>query len=204
MNYTMTINEQFNSIEISFAEKPSAEIREALKALKYRWHGVKKIWYGYSTEEEAKAAIEGKTASAAKAEPKATKKAEKPQAVNKFGVQVGDIFHSSWGYEQTNNDFFQVVELVGSSSVRVREVCPELVSREAMCGMSEDRVFSISREMLPPSPYSVFINDQEKGDLKRLKSYYADGSHPCFTLGSFASADLLPVGDFKCYESWYY
>lgn len=60
MTYTMTKNPQFNSLEIAFDGKPSEAIREALKELKFRWHGVKKVWYGYADEETAKAAIEGK------------------------------------------------------------------------------------------------------------------------------------------------
>ena len=60
MTYTMTRNPQFDSLEISFEGKPSEAIREALKGLKFRWHGVKKVWYGYADEETARAAIEGK------------------------------------------------------------------------------------------------------------------------------------------------
>lgn len=201
-NYSIAVNPQFNSIEISFNEKPSVQIREALKALKFRWHGVKRVWYGYSTEDEARAAIEGKDA---EKQTKAKKKAAKAPAANKYGVQVGDIFHASWGYEQTNNDFFQVVELVGTESVRVREVYPEIVERKAVCGMSEDRVYNITRDILPPADRSTFIKDQERGDLKRLKSYSADGvSNPQFKLSSFADAWFVPVGSCVAYESWYY
>lgn len=202
-NYSLAVNPQFNSIEISFSEKPSAEIREALKALRYRWHSVKKCWYGYSTEAEAIAAIEGTKPTT---KPEAPKKATKSATVNKYGVQVGDIFHSSWGYEQTNNDFFQVIELVGSSSVRVREVYPPIIETHAVSGMSEDRIYSISRDLLPPAPSSVFIKDQERGDLKRLKSYAADGvSNPQFNLSSFADAYYCAPGQLKTvYESWYY
>lgn len=59
MNYTITRNEAFNSLEISFDGKPSEAVRDALKALRFRWHGVKKLWYGYADEETARAAIEG-------------------------------------------------------------------------------------------------------------------------------------------------
>lgn len=59
MEYTITKNPDFNSLEITFTEKPTEEIRNALKALKYRWHGVRRVWYGYTTEEEARAAIDG-------------------------------------------------------------------------------------------------------------------------------------------------
>lgn len=59
MEYTITRNEAFNSLEISFDGKPSEAVRDALKALRFRWHGVKKLWYGYTDEETARAAIEG-------------------------------------------------------------------------------------------------------------------------------------------------
>lgn len=60
--YTITKNAKYNSLEISFQSKPSAEVREALKALRFRWNGKAGIWYGYATEEATRAAIEGKEA----------------------------------------------------------------------------------------------------------------------------------------------
>lgn len=206
--YTITANPTFNSLEITFDAKPSEEIREALKALRFRWHKQKGLWYGYATEDEARAAIDGVDAPAVKeANPaKVAKKAKAAAAVNKFGVKVGDFFSASWGYEQTNADFFQVVELVGASSVRVREVNPPIIEDKATGPMACDRVYDIRNtgELLPPSSSSVFIKDQERGDLKRLKSYQADGSLPQFFLASFTDAHYC-VGDTKkMYESWYY
>jgi len=37
-------------------------------------------------------------------------------------LNVGDILVSSWGYEQTNVDFYQVVKLIGNASVSVRRI----------------------------------------------------------------------------------
>ena len=74
MTYTITNNPQFNSLEITFDGKPSEEIRNALKALKFRWHNVKKCWYGYSTEEAAKAAIEGRKPPRPNASPRPKRK----------------------------------------------------------------------------------------------------------------------------------
>lgn len=195
MTYTITNNPQFNSLEIAFDGKPSEAVRDALKALKFRWHSVKKVWYGYSTEEAARSAIDGKPAAATTAAP-----AEK---VNKFGVKVGDIFSASWGYEQTQTDFFQVVELVGASSVRVREVCLPIIDSVAISGMSEDRTHKVIRELLPACSSSVFIKDQERGDIKRLADGYSEGEVK-FKLASFASAFLCKGDTIKTYESWYY
>lgn len=59
MNYTITNNPDYNSIEIAFDGKPSEAVREALKELRFRWHRVKKVWYGYADEATVRAAITG-------------------------------------------------------------------------------------------------------------------------------------------------
>lgn len=59
MTYTINQNKQFNSIEIAFDCKPSEAVRSALKELKFRWHKVKKVWYGYAEEETIKAILSG-------------------------------------------------------------------------------------------------------------------------------------------------
>ena len=95
--------------------------------------------------------------------------------------------------------------MVGSSSVRVREVNPPVIEDKATGPMSCDRVYDIRNtgELLPPSPSSVFIKDQEHGDLKRLKSYRQDGTHPRFKLSSFADAYYCEPGEDRQYVSWY-
>lgn len=76
MTYTITQNTQYNSIEIAFDGKPSEAVRSALKSLRFRWHKVKKIWYGYTDAETATKAIEEATAGGeAKETPAATKDA---------------------------------------------------------------------------------------------------------------------------------
>lgn len=37
-------------------------------------------------------------------------------------LKVGDILYSSWGYEQTNIDFYQVVEVISQKTVRIQEI----------------------------------------------------------------------------------
>jgi hypothetical protein len=37
-------------------------------------------------------------------------------------VQVGDIFRTCWGYDQTNVEFFQVTKLVGAKLCELREI----------------------------------------------------------------------------------
>lgn len=123
---------------------------------------------------------------------------------NKYGVKVGDLFIAHWGYEQTNNTFFQVVELVGSTSVRVREVSPVPVNREACGGMAEDVTYVNSGEPMPCRVKSMWIKDQLRGDVKRLKSYAADGvSRPQFRMSDYADACIENRERFTLYHSWY-
>lgn len=201
MTYTITTNPNFNSIEITFDGKPSEAIRTALKELRFRWHNVKKVWYGYTEEATARTAIDNAENG------KPTTEAKPKEKVNKYGVKVGDLFEMSWGYEQTNVDFFQVIALVGESSVRVREVNPPMIDEKGISGMSADRTYKLTNELLPPSPYSVFIEDQEKGDLKRIQlGYYKDPEeakkHCCFKVSNHYATKCN--GDtITCYESWY-
>lgn len=206
MNATITLNNELNGIEITFPEKPLQNVLATLKQNGFRWHKQKKVWYAKNTPERlevAQAIADGKEIEAAKSTQKSAEKS------NVFGVKVGDIFSSSWGYEQTNSNFFQVIALVGEKSVRVREVYPTIVSRDPISGMSEDRVYKITNEILPPASYSVFIKDQENGDLKRLKpGYYQDNQKAMenchFAISSFADAYKCNGETEKTYESWYY
>lgn len=203
MTATMQINTEFNGIEITFADRPNAQTRAELKAHGFRWHSVKKLWYAKQSPDRLAFAqtLTGSTDEPLKAEPKQ----DPAKLTNKFGVGVGDIFYASWGYEQTNADFFQVVELVGKTSVRVREVYLQRIAEDPVSPMSADRTYKITRELLPPAPHSVFIKDNEKGDLKRLKSYAEDGiSNPQFYLSSFCDAYLVTSDKLTAYESWYY
>lgn len=77
-----TLNEEHNGIEIKFNEKPSTEVRAQLKALKFRWHQTKGLWYAKQSEQTlalAKSLCEAEKPakkSAKKTQPKAEVKAE--------------------------------------------------------------------------------------------------------------------------------
>ena len=57
--YRITENAQYGSREIYFDNKPSADVIDNLKSLKLRWNPKKKCWYGFATESEMVAAING-------------------------------------------------------------------------------------------------------------------------------------------------
>lgn len=53
------------------------------------------------------------------AEYKAKLKAERNQPAD---VAVGDIFEASWGYDQTNIDYYQVTRVIGPVTIEVRKI----------------------------------------------------------------------------------
>lgn len=176
MRSTITTNTEHNGIEISFEGKPAASTRDALKKIGFRWHNARRIWYAKNTPERlelARAITDGaEYADNVLSQEQAEKRpAYGKVAVNKYGVRVGDLYRISWGWEQTNVNFFQVVELVGKSSVRIREVYPEIVEEEAVSSMAVDRRYRIPDpgEILPPADRSSFVENQEKGDLHRVQ-----------------------------------
>ena len=208
---TVSFNKKYNGIELSFRFKPNATERAKLKRAGFKWHYKKMVWYATNNADRL-AAIGTLTGTIKypedmkKSEDKEPAAAEKsaPAVTNKYGVKVGDIFETSWGYDQTNVNFFQVVKLVGKTSVRVREVYLPMIKEDPTCSMAADRTYKVTREILPAASSSVFIDDQEDGDLKRLKSYAADGvSNPQFTLSSYADAWLVTSDTITEYESWY-
>lgn len=179
--FTITKNQMFNSLEITFTEKPSEKIRNVLKANKFRWHSVKSVWYGYADEDTIRKAIE----QAEDKEPEVEKPAN--------GVQVGDLFVCSWGYEQTNVDFVQVVALCGKSSVRVRPVQPAVAEETNQGFMSCDRKYVNTKELLP-AVKSVLCKDNS---LHRLNK---DGDRVFFKSEGYY---FYPYKGEALYESWY-
>lgn len=85
-------------------------------------------------------------------------------------VKVGMVFYTSWGYDQTNVDFYQVVE-VTPKGVKVRQVGSRSVGTEGSC----DYVV----------PGKGFIGEPM---FKRLRKDH--NGKPAFRVASYASAYL--------------
>lgn len=92
---------------------------------------------GYKTAEAREMALTHQIEACARsAEYKAKLRADRKP--NNAGIAVGDIFVASGGYEQTNVEAQQVVELVGSSSVKVRTIaCGAVESKPGYSSMAD-------------------------------------------------------------------
>lgn len=94
------------------------------------------IHYSYGNPERRAASVKNfLEACIASEKRKADRLADKRAAMAKpHGVKVGDVFSASWGYDQTNVDYYEVVELVGKRGVKIREIGSESVSVGDMQG----------------------------------------------------------------------
>lgn len=117
---TMAINNEFNGIELTFEGKPAEEIREAMKAAGFRWHRMKKLWYAKQNPERMELAKK-LSGDATPAQVSAVAVAAS-EPVSKFGLMVGDILTDSWGYEQTNVEFYMVTKIVSACKVEIVEL----------------------------------------------------------------------------------
>jgi hypothetical protein len=84
----------------------------------------------------------------------------RPYEEPKHNIKAGDIFYNSWGYEQTNIDFFQVVS-VTAKTITLREVKSSVVDYNGhyMSGSKKavKDVFA-SNELIRKTPY-LFGNE---------------------------------------------
>jgi hypothetical protein len=96
-------------------------------------------------------------------------------------LEVGDILFGSWGYEQTNVDFYQVTEVKGKYVI-VREIASKKVP---MSGYSD------------MSAHVVAIKDAFIGEP--MKKLVSEGN--CITIASYESAS--PWDGRPKYMSWY-
>lgn len=178
--YTINTNANYNSIEIIFDGKPSEEIRNSLKALRFRWHGVKKLWYGYSTIEAVKAAIEGKKATdstetmnestkATKAAEKATETKQNHIRIYWNGIKVDDGKLIKCGYSIRNYDGVENIMVF----VRDYESLPkDLFEVKNDTDIYTDYFDSDRAEVTKDNPlYKYFFYCAKKADARSAKQY---------------------------------
>ena len=153
----LVLNNEHNGIELYFEEKPSKNIIDMLKANKFRWHSIKKCWFAKNNEKNMLVVENIKNGRIETIKTETLK--------NELGIKVGDIFYMSWGYEQTNVDFFRVKALRGKTQVILQQVYLEMTQDKSVSGMSADRKYNSKNYSLVKN--SCFVNDNENGIIKK-------------------------------------
>ena len=91
--------------------------------------------FTFQTWERAEERIRKELAARAAREERKKKRAEERLAY-RHDYKPGDILYTSWGYDQTNIEFFQVVAVPSDKSITVREIASAMPRGEDgfMCG----------------------------------------------------------------------
>lgn len=100
-------------------------------------------------------------------------------------VKVGDTFCATWGYEQTNVDFYKVVRVL-KKMVEIQEIGCKRVGEAT--GWASDRV---------QADASVEVGEP----FKRVPKFYGQGE--CYlSINSVATASRVSPGH-TAHRSWY-
>lgn len=175
MTYEIRPNTQFNSLEIYFTEKPGEAIREALKALKFRWNGKKSCWYGYGEAEEVKKACDGE-----KVKRTATK-AAKPdtRAFNAYMEEMKTYWKNDAGMmKHFKTTTAAVVELENGDLIPIDK--PRIETRfcfgYGLYGVSTDEEYRDAEDMRQHAETSqdYFIMENLKGIEETIKELKDD------------------------------
>ena len=109
-----------------------------------------------------------------KIERRAKQKAAGADYTAKKYFNVGDVVYNSWGYEQTNIDFYQVTEVLGKK-IRVRELKQEI--HKCTGDMSADVIpilneFHEDKELLLLTKPQVYSDGIIEAQICNPKSFY--------------------------------
>ena len=99
---------------------------EKLTAIFYSKKQSTHTWFNrFRTVEDMKKKINDTISSLMSWEDKKVERKEARKAPH--SLKVGDILYSSWGYDQTNINFYQVLKLVSDRTVQIREIHSRIV-----------------------------------------------------------------------------
>jgi hypothetical protein len=165
--------QQFGNCEVFYTTSPDS--RGKFTAIAYRGKGWRAVWYySFSTEAKMDAHIQTFIEDCKRLVlHKLTQKAVQKTKNALVSCEVGDIFYTSWGYDQTNVDFYMITAFKGKT-VTVVEIGSKTVSGSEGC---------MSSSVLPDKS-----NVRSEPFSKRLQAGY-DGK-PTFKISSFEHAKL--------------
>jgi len=107
-------------------------------AVGYRTAGGKMMAFNYSFKSDERRAeyvaefLKGCDATVAARKDRAA--ARKADMAKPHNLKVGDVLHGSWGYDQTNVEFWEVTKLIGKRMVEIRENVCESIETGFMSG----------------------------------------------------------------------
>ena len=104
---------------------------------------------------------------------------------NAEGVHVGDLFAVSWGWEQTNVDFFQAVALKGAHTVILREINGDYLGGYRHYG----KVRPMRGAFASDCEYTVRTRISDRDGRLLIKAPNISGDHYLVKTSDFAEHD---------------
>ena len=120
--FTISDNAEHGSLEISFDSKPSDEVRHALKEHKFRWHKVKKVWFGYTDRQTITDALHA-AYEAENTEPTAS------------APEQSDFEKAFWNATQEERD--EVVDAINQNT-KITHIAPTEIRESVSAEISEE------------------------------------------------------------------
>lgn len=94
-------------------------------------------------------------------------------------VKVGDLFVSSWGWEQTNVDFYQCVATKGKRTFVIREIASKMSNRATGNGMACFKI-PVKDAFLDPEKYPPLTKSSLKlNSYSSLSKTTEESEHYC-------------------------
>jgi len=181
--YELSWDDQELGIQIYYKESPT------IGGLCFVGRAVNPTWHYRFKNAEQRLAEVTKTFTNVRAwaERKAERKAKAKEASANHGVKVGDVFRSSWGYDQTNIDYYQVIAVSGKTAT----VC-------AIGSLNESDGY-LQGNCVPA------LNQFIGKPFKKLIQKYSETSEAHFKINSFSNAwkiePVAVVANKPIYES---
>lgn len=118
--FIITENAEHGSLEIKFDSKPSDEVIHVLKENKFRWHKVKKLWFGYKDRETITNALHA---------------AYETDNVQQEQPQQSEFEKSFWSASQAERD--EVVEAI-NQNIKITHMAPTDIRGNAPVAETEE------------------------------------------------------------------
>jgi hypothetical protein len=176
--YELAIDHKDLGITVYYKDLPNQIGKPVVCALCFVGKAVKPTWqYRFKDVEQRTKEVEQTFAKVqAKLDRKTQEKAKKSEAMSNHGVVASDVFRCSWGYDQTNIDYYEVIAVTGKTATVCRIGC-----------LSQEDGF-LQGESVPS--LGAFIGKP----FKKLIQKRSVDSEAFLTMNSFSTAfKMIPV-----------
>lgn len=83
-------------------------------------------------------------------------------------VKVGDVFHSSWGYGMTINDFYKVIDVLGSKKIKLKQLKNKVLSGNHFAG---EETFDKNEFKKDAEEFTRMVNTNYSKPTVKISSY---------------------------------